>query len=264
MICIGYYSASRAVEAWRTRLLGLWFLCYGGTMAFCYLSPLRAKVTTIEHFPVFLIGSVSGILFYEMEAARAITLIRIRIDKPFRLIVCEINWFSIFTWGLDILCYVTVALMALSPLPHLKLLSPGLYKAFGGDREFTNAAPFFAAIILMALTSNKSFSKLFHWNFLTFAGKISYSIYIFHPVALAIIFDTLRPLSADTADAATHLIVEKDTVENVFVMRSFLVLALCWAIGGASYLIIEETCAKLSRYLTGLLPKISNIPALPK
>ncbi|KAJ3333796.1 hypothetical protein HDU91_002848, partial [Kappamyces sp. JEL0680] len=133
--------------------------------------------------------------------------------------------FAIRTF-LDGLCYVLLCLITLLDafrLPHYGNLLPWLPRLKESELVLGGL---FSLLILSALYSEKSFSRLFYWNFAQFAGKVSFSLYLWHPVLIEIVFNRLWG-----ENAVGYILVSRDNVTNnffdlfVYTMSSSLVVA---------------------------------------
>ncbi|KAL7747456.1 Beta-mannosyltransferase 1 [Sorochytrium milnesiophthora] len=115
---------------------------------------------------------------------------------------------------LDVACYALVAFwLATSPLHYAQ--SPSIQRLFGSfitnnyirNTEQLEGIPI-ALIIMASLYAYKSFARMFEASALVFLGRISFSLYIWHPVLLYLVYSVWLP---DTVIESDH-----NTVANVW------------------------------------------------
>ncbi|MGH9552831.1 MAG: acyltransferase family protein, partial [Terriglobales bacterium] len=138
------------------------------------------------------------------------------------------------------LCLVTVVMLgaAIAITRHKTLDSP-FFMTIG----YTICDLFYASIVLLALDRNKVFSvnfqRIFRSKWLTFLGKYSYGIYVYH----GILFYTIYPLYFQ------HISVVKNETGDLFIAAS-LFTALVLVVSYLSYQLLEVRFLDLKKKLT--------------
>nr|CAG8444059.1 6573_t:CDS:2 [Entrophospora candida] len=133
----------------------------------------------------------------------------------------------------DLSCYI-MFIIILCTMPRLS--SKVLGYSYNLQLEINAGGLLYAALILLGLLSrNESFVKLLSWNYFCFCGKISFSIYLLHPIAFNLVNNYISNYLTFIGNVETLKDVDQsDEVEkynDMFdsVMLSFLVTTvLAW------------------------------------
>lgn len=150
-------------------------------------------------------------------------------------------------------CYAIVLLLILldtTTLKHFTPLLPWLPR-FKDSEVITGLL--YGLLFLCGLWSEKSFNRIFHWNLLTYAGKISFSLYLWHPLFLELVFNEIWGEKAIYYDQVT-----KDNYTNNFFDLFFYALASSWAGATVMYWLVEVPALSLCSYLVSTLPQYSS------
>ncbi|CAG8856799.1 25400_t:CDS:1, partial [Gigaspora margarita] len=103
-----------------------------------------------------------------------------------------------FDWA----CYF-IFFIILCTMPHLSSKVLGLPKKF--NIGIYAGGFLYAFLILVGLLSrNSSFVNAFSWNLLCFSGKISFSIYLLHPIGLTFVNKYATSIGKQGADKETE------------------------------------------------------------
>jgi peptidoglycan/LPS O-acetylase OafA/YrhL len=215
-----------------------------------------------EYLATFCQGMVYGILFFELHN---VDLLPRTVDKKPKQIVLPLRPTDIkgsyqpfsettlvlpsyITYGLrtitDMACYVLLVLSLFidgTAMKHYRYVFPGLGRP--EDSEVVQGL-YHGAILFFGLFSDKSFSRLFQWNLLTYAGKISFSLYLLHPFAQQLIFNTVFGPRAVQYNYMVH-----DYPDSNFFDLFIISMSITWLIATISYKLIEEPAGHLCKYI---------------
>ena len=150
-------------------------------------------------------------------------------------------------------CYAIAMLLILldtTTLKHFTPLLPWLPRV--KDSEVITGL-LYGLLFLCGVWSEKSFNRLFHWNLFTYAGKISFSLYLWHPLFLELVFNEIWGEKAIYYDQVT-----KDSYTNNFVDLFFYALASSMVGGTVMYWLVEVPALSLCSYLISLLPQYNK------
>lgn len=220
-----------------------------------------------EYLATFVQGTAAGILFFEMQNAdllphtinqipKQISIPGLQFHKdPYSAIsLTENEVFDdrmlvpptvtlIIRTIFDAFCYILLVLLMLldtKAMKHYSKVFPGLIRP--ADSEVTTGL-LYGALFICALFSDKSFNRLFHWNLATYAGKISFSMYLLHPFSHQIIFDTIFGPHAMDYEQVTGSNSDSNFFD-LFIMS----MTITWIIATLSYRIVESPCNRFARY----------------
>lgn len=151
----------------------------------------------------------------------------------------------------DLLCYATAILVA-ATMPRLaeRLLHQHIIN--DEDMAFERSMggfPYAALIIFGLLSRNGTFCTIFSWSLLRFCGKISFSLYLLHPLAFHIVNDgplreILGPIAAGGRDNGKPTEQKNDMLDSLLV--TFLVsIGLAWV----SFTLIEAHSVKVANWI---------------
>jgi peptidoglycan/LPS O-acetylase OafA/YrhL len=224
-----------------------------------------------EFMCVFVSGSIAGICFWELQNAGLCLKSSHGLPKqleyqglgdykfePQSMNLETICYRNIAPWKtyvlrilLDAFCYVCFILVILLDyhrLPHYSHLLPWIPRF--EPPEFP-VGVLYAILLLFALLSEKSFNRLFHWNFATFAGKISFSLYLFHPIAVDVVFNQLWG-----ANGVSYAVEMGAIYSNTFPDLFFYSLAASWIFGTLGYFLIEVPSQWICKRIIDRFPKL--------
>lgn len=223
----------------------------------------------LSYLIVFTQGTLGGIAYFEMLQAglylqkaglleKQIVLTRNQASSELEIENTKVAntrridplWTFIARTLADAGCFLVLSLLILrdqTTLKHYTRLLPWIPVL--NDAEVVIGVCY-AVIFLLALFSEKSFNRLFHWNVLTYAGRISFSLYLWHPIFLQIVFNGIWGKYAIQYDWVTQ-----DSYTNNFFDLFFIALAASWVWATILYWIIEVPALQLCTYLIGQLPK---------
>ncbi|CAG8558757.1 20259_t:CDS:1, partial [Gigaspora margarita] len=144
----------------------------------------------------------------------------------------------------DWTCYF-IFFIILCTMPHLSSKVLGLPKNL--ILEIYAGGFLYAFLILVGLLSrNSSFVNAFSWNLLCFSGKISFSIYLLHPIGLTFVNNYATSIGKQGADKETE---DDEKVNDMLdaVMLSFVVtIVLSWCF----HKVIERPMMNFANYVT--------------
>ncbi|KAI8908519.1 acyltransferase 3 [Gorgonomyces haynaldii] len=222
-----------------------WFGIMLGYAHYSYMNQVATPSQEFYHikywYGVFFQGSFFGAIFFEIDEAHLLPdKVKKRQTKRLSGIILHYlpTLFDILAW-----CLLFGNLM--TSWPHYSLYFPDWYinqpKSYFGI--------WFGLIFIFALMSEGTFCDFFSWFFMTYAGKISYSMYLLHPVAIRLFFFYFfkdmdyRDVSHDPSN------------ENNFFDKFVLVLGISWVLGTISYHLVEQPSLYACRVILNLLPK---------
>jgi peptidoglycan/LPS O-acetylase OafA/YrhL len=218
-----------------------------------------------EYLATFVQGSVYGIFFFELHNAGLLPKSINGVSKQIGISLCDkrdssMKYQSVFqideyillppmvTYAirtvLDVCCYITLLLSLLidtTALKHFRNVFPDFQRS--KDSEVVQGL-YHGCMILLGLLSEKSFSRLFQWNLLSFAGKISFSLYLLHPFSHQLIFETIFGPKAEHYNRITG-----DNPDSNFFDLFIMSMGISWLIGTISYKLIEEPAATLGKWI---------------
>ncbi|CAG8765802.1 12903_t:CDS:1, partial [Ambispora leptoticha] len=189
-----------SVGAWTSRILGNIIILGIRTLIALYHDPKKSlQLSGSAHY--FLTGSICAIWYREiirlgllpLSSEEEMALVKRKKHIPnessgdvYSYIINNLpsrHWIvrRFFDWT----CYFAFFII-LCTMPHLSL------KVFGMPNNLTlesiTGGSLYSALILAGLLSRDgSFVNAFSWNLLCFSGKISFSIYLLHPIGFTIV-----------------------------------------------------------------------------
>ncbi|RUS24174.1 hypothetical protein BC938DRAFT_473999 [Jimgerdemannia flammicorona] len=244
---------SPTMGRWSGRALGLLILLFVESY-FLYTREVQNPHKLSGTAQYFLSGSVAAILFHEAMrldwiplseqeekeleqetkvksiatsgfAAHIVALLPTR-HQAFRL-----SW-DIANYGIFILCLATM------PLLQKKILHFGVYM----ELEWLAGGGLYASLILTGLFSRDgSFVNAVTWSLLRFSGKVSFGIYLLHPIAFMYVntIPSVGPLAADLLQSPA----DKANVQFDAVCLSF---AASLALGWVFHYLVEKPSMKVA------------------
>ena len=166
----------------------LWILLKWGSY-FVFGKGLVYRYLGVTEMDTLLFGSVAAILFYE--------------QKTWLLRVCNNLWFAIISWGLFLTTQLWVPLL---PSPVRSLI--------------------IALFSLMVILSSFCGHPVLENRFSQFFSRISYGIYIFHPIVIYVCAEVLKHYQLNIGLPLSVLLVVVLTTVLAYLMHSITKLVL--------------------------------------
>ncbi|WP_316810262.1 acyltransferase [Pedobacter heparinus] len=104
---------------------------------------------------------------------------------------------------------------------------------------FTLVAFFWGSILLYAISDKTIFSKIFSWRFLTFFGKYSYGLYVYHAMIYILLIDTVSKF------ITTGNFIHGSLIS---VLASFIIVLLSILMSIVSYHLFENYFLRFKKY----------------
>ncbi|CAG8469141.1 6960_t:CDS:2 [Gigaspora margarita] len=146
----------------------------------------------------------------------------------------------------DLGCYITL-FMILCTFPHLSEKILGMPR-IGFELVLENrVGGFLYAILILAglLSRDGSFINACSCNFLRFCGRISFSIYLLHPIALTFVNEHLTWMGLNNAEDEFDKREKANNMFDAVIMSYFLTIILAWLY----YNIVEKPSMNLANYI---------------
>ncbi|CAG8780996.1 20717_t:CDS:2, partial [Dentiscutata erythropus] len=261
-----YYFKKPAIGTWICRILVNVIIVTKRTELLIAHSEDRKefyKSSFLEIVHIFLVGSICAIWYREiirlgllplsLEEENSLadksndynisTLIRSRFVK---LIISKLPSRHQFArYFFDFGCYFLL-LLKFCTLPHISEKVFGLSRTSEMVLERKLGGSLDAILIFFALLSrNGSFVNAFSCDFLRFCGKISFSIYLLHPIAMTFVNEYVTSIGYKAADKESN----EDEKANVILDAVMLSFVTTFILAWFYFKCIERPSMNLANYI---------------
>ncbi|CAG8564454.1 8124_t:CDS:2, partial [Gigaspora rosea] len=184
---------------------------------------------------IFLVGTICSIWYREIIRLGLLPLS----SKEEKDLTSKSNNFNNF----DVITHTNLSFMKriikkLPSMPRIRFELMLENNKFGGF--------LYAILILVGLLSRDgSFINACSCNFLRFCGRISFSIYLLHPIALSFVYENLTWMGLNDAEDEFDKREKANNMLDAVILSYFLTIILAWSY----YTIIEKPFMNLTNYI---------------
>lgn len=267
MIRIGAFFSNKFfgkpdIGAWTSRILANIIIVIIRTLIALYHDPDNALyLSGTAHY--FLSGSISAIWYREimrigllplsLEEEMALTgrtkyIINENSSPKQRIYGYIISYLPSRHWFIrqffDLICYVLFFII-LCTMPHLSSKALGMPNNL--TLELQAGGSLYALLILVGLLSrNSSFTKAFSWNLLCFSGKISFSMYLLHPIAFTLVNTYATSIGRKGAKKETDDVEKVNCILDAIMLTFVVAIVFAWC----CHKVIERPIMKFTNYMS--------------